>query len=400
MYKELMKSLLLILLTAVLAVIVIAVPFSVAQPSGTSVGGVISSDITWTKSSSPYTLTGNLLVQKGVMLTIQPGVTVNLGSYYIMVNGTLQAIGDDTDPVTFNEGEITFTKYSSNWVESSGTGCIIQNAIINSALTAEITIKIDSSTLTGETTIKKSSIISNNLIQKMCYINSGFVINNRIQNQGIWASSGITITGNTISGTNAGITYSTTFGDEKAHIESNLIVNSKYGIVLSETQGATPNSPVIAHNTITNCSSAIRVIWLGILLPPNPEIVSNNIYGNSEYNVELILDTSRPSDAPSWHPETINATNNWWGTTDTTTIDQLIRDNQDDFYVGTVISSPFLTEPDPKAPTYTAPTTSPTPESTPKSVVPEFPIATITTAAIIAIATTSLLCTRKNRQRV
>ena len=84
------------------SVIVTSTCFVKAQSSGTSVTGIIATDTTWTQADSPYTLIGNILVNNGATLTIQPGTTVNLGSYYLMVNGTLSVIGDSGNPVTFN----------------------------------------------------------------------------------------------------------------------------------------------------------------------------------------------------------------------------------------------------------------------------------------------------------
>ena len=57
----------------------------------TEISRIISSNTTWTKAGSPYSLTGNLLVDNGVTLTIEAGVIINLNSFYITVNGTLQA---------------------------------------------------------------------------------------------------------------------------------------------------------------------------------------------------------------------------------------------------------------------------------------------------------------------
>lgn len=65
--------------------------FSSAQ-TGMSVYGQANSDTTWTQANSPYTLTGIVQVRSGVTLTIQPGVTVNLGTYSLQVNGTLVAM--------------------------------------------------------------------------------------------------------------------------------------------------------------------------------------------------------------------------------------------------------------------------------------------------------------------
>ena len=60
-----------------------------AAQNSTAVNGIINSNATWTKADSPYALTGPVLVNNGVTLTIQPGVTVDLGSYYIVINGTI-----------------------------------------------------------------------------------------------------------------------------------------------------------------------------------------------------------------------------------------------------------------------------------------------------------------------
>jgi heme-binding NEAT domain protein len=92
----------------------------------------------------------------------------------------------------------------------------------------------------------------------------------------------------------------------------------------------------------------------------------------------------------------INAANNWWGTTETATIDQKIYDYNDDFNLGKVNYTPFLTEPNsqavpnPNAPTPTlAPTTPPTssPSKSPTpSQEPQQPDLTIIVGvAIVAV---------------
>ena len=67
---------------------------------------------TWTKANSPYTVIGNIEVQRGRTLTIEPGVVVKFtGPYSLEVGArsTLQAVGSESDPITFtvvdvNEG--------------------------------------------------------------------------------------------------------------------------------------------------------------------------------------------------------------------------------------------------------------------------------------------------------
>ena len=45
---------------------------------GTNVSGVISSNTTWSLANSPYLVTGNVLVNEGVTLSIEPGVIVKI----------------------------------------------------------------------------------------------------------------------------------------------------------------------------------------------------------------------------------------------------------------------------------------------------------------------------------
>jgi len=60
----------------------------------TNISGNIENNATYTTASSPYIVTGNLNVNAGVTLTIEPGVEVRVNDgYYIQVYGTLNASG-------------------------------------------------------------------------------------------------------------------------------------------------------------------------------------------------------------------------------------------------------------------------------------------------------------------
>jgi inner membrane protein involved in colicin E2 resistance len=64
---------------------------------------VISSDVTWTRANSPYTLSSPVTVNSGATLTIEPGVTVNMNSgVYLQVDGTLVARGTHDNNVQIN----------------------------------------------------------------------------------------------------------------------------------------------------------------------------------------------------------------------------------------------------------------------------------------------------------
>jgi len=154
--SQLSVSLILVALLSSSLVLVTIVHFGWAQTSGTnatdtSISGIIASNTTWTQADSPYTLTGNVLVN--ATLTIQAGTVVNLGSYYIEVNETLQAWGNYGSPVTFNGGQIEFTKYSTNWNPLKGSGCIIVLSTLSSSITVDNSPLISHDVISGAISI-------------------------------------------------------------------------------------------------------------------------------------------------------------------------------------------------------------------------------------------------------
>lgn len=331
--------------------------------------GVISSDTTWTKENSPYVLTGPIFIDNGVTLTIEPGVVVDLNNFTIKVNGTLVAKGSTTDSIKFNNGQLTFF-HCAPWSEQTNSGTIIEKALLINVYIKSYSssIKINNNTISGgliqsqvqasdadmnlylmhkkfETTIISNNyitggtaslviealnddIVLNNTIvctqQQLYGINAQYyslVISNTITgSRGYGVLGGKYIAGNTISGFEVGI------GAGDSTITNNLIFNNKRGISI---EGA---GCVIQNNTIVN--NAIGVY------SAKGYINYNNFEDSSEYNIDLEFSESN-----------VNATSNWWGTTDLPVIDQKIRDYNDDFSLGKVDYVPILNEPNTQAKT-------------------------------------------------
>jgi hypothetical protein len=371
------KSLPMVLLTAVIVsglTLVNSAHFGTVQASA-GVIGIITSNTTWTKASSPYDLIGPTAVDKGVTLIIEPGVTVNLGGYYIEVNGTLYARGSSADPIRFNGGRIEFRGSSTSWNEQTGSGSIIENGILSSIVIDinDTSPKINNNSIKGHINGHQGSfIISNNYIVGDGYVavivtglGSPIISNNTVIDNdkqiGIEAGGYSTvISNNTIKGSGGkyGIEGGNYVSDNVVSgffvgiytsidtVERNLVINNTRGIEVG-MHASTIRKNTIANNTVGIFSA-------------KGDINFNNIQDNSEYNVQLDL----------YATGDVNATYNWWGTTDTNAISQKIHDNKNDFNLGTVTFVPFLTEPNPEAiPDPNAPTipTSTPPTSPPSS---------------------------------
>lgn len=184
------------------------IPKAVAQ-SDTNVKGIISQNTTWTQADSPYILTGNTLIENGVTLTIQAGVTVNINSYYIEVNGTLVAIGTSNSMIQFNNGAVTFTGCSTPWNNQTNSGSTIQYAVFNGTSSQEFIIALS------------SELFSNNEVSYPVYVSSGSpIISNNVFTGRAFVGSG----GGAISSPAIQLT------DATAVVSNNVISGAQAGV--------------------------------------------------------------------------------------------------------------------------------------------------------------------------
>jgi parallel beta-helix repeat protein len=383
--------------------------------AATDVNGIISSDTTWTKAGGPYELKGPVAVNQGVTLTIEAGTTINLNTHYIQVNGTLRARGTEAERIIFNVGQIVFTSVSSGWNEQSGSGCIIEKSNFTSGyhgdtlITGDVTIegaspKVASCDIGSVDVAGGSPVISKNVIENINLNGTPQVSENTIEQLHINGGKPV-ISSNTIS-------HITSSGDSASIIQNNHISYSPRGEMGQEspiirlsgeatvcnnyiTGLVTPSGPdpisyglrtigpfytfygievsgnaLISNNIISGCTEASIVVSggnptiqnntlndKGIILKSASTINYNNIQGGITLSQSVTAN--------------VDATNNWWGTTDTSTIDKLIFDFNDDFNLGKVNYMPFLAKTNPNAhPTNSLIKPTPSPSPIPLSPTP------------------------------
>jgi hypothetical protein len=301
-----------------------------------TVGGTLSSDTVWTNDR--VYIANNVIVDTGVTLTIQPGTVVKFNPNRAMVvKGTLIADGTPESPIRFtsaadnpapgdwggwysgNEGGIIFASSSHPaQFDTNGNyqgGSIIRYAIIEYSK--------------GLTLQDAAPFIDNNLIWQNSGSGGAMFYN------GYMGVSQPIISHNRII-SNPGLALNVQQG--QAIVRQNLIANNGGGLFVTDNQTVISNT--ITDNGGGGCDPADGTICLASTTS-STRLTGNNIYANrTAYDVAMRFDAT----------QSINATGNYWGTTDQAMIQSRIYDSNQDLNVGTVNFVPFLTEPEPTAP--------------------------------------------------
>ena len=359
-------------------------PGSVNVSASTDVGGSITSNTTWSKQGSPYIVTSSVLVCEGATLTIEPGVVVRFSSAKGMqIEGELLAQGTEAEPIIFSSNQSS--PAPGDWVNILFTDTSIDatydevgnylNGSIMQHCTVEYTgwgntpaIKIASaSPFIHHCTVTKngyhgiyiagtypdyaSPTISNNTIANnsasphgggiyACYgtptISGNTIVNNSASyGGGIYVFHNTpTISGNTIANNSASDGGGIYAWDGTPTISGNTIVNNSAsdggGIYARECTLTIIGNEITGNSAASSQGGGIHVDKL-----PSP-INYNSIYNNNPCSVY----NTNPQGSPH-----VNATNNWWGTSNETTIQEDIYDWFDDATLGIVDYMPYLTNP-------------------------------------------------------
>jgi len=296
----------------------------------TTVSGIISANTTWAASGNPYNVTGNVMVNTGVTLTIEPGVIVKFDKLKsLQVNGELVARGTSNNNITFTSsstppaagdwGYIFFSDVSTDAVfDAQGnyiSGSVLEYCIVEYAGSG--TNSLGAIQLTSAypfinyCTIRNnniSGIYASGLTEELKITNNTISNNTRAADDmlgndggaGIYVSGGtVTISNNTFSSNS--ITYHGVGGgiftkDGNPIITNNTFINNSaaYDGGALYVQNAT--DAIITHNTIIGNTAqgtgGIYTLWGTATITDN--IIYNNTggmviyYGGATINNNII----------------------------------------------------------------------------------------------------------------
>lgn len=246
-----------------------------------NVTGLIGVDTTWSPTSCDYyVVTGNLIVQQDVTLTLEPGTLVKFDSLKAMtVQGSLIAIGTDIDPIVFTSnspapakgdwGYIHFTDTSADNPTCDNSGSILQYSVVeyaggvNTNENGALRIELSAPCL-------DQNVIGNNKADGIHVWNNGHprITNNNIHSNGILAQQ--------VGG--KGISYSS--GSGGFLISGNTVSdNVGSGIYVNVTGAATISSNTVTNNTASGSGGGIYVSY-----GSNHTISNNTVTGNTAAN--------------------------------------------------------------------------------------------------------------------
>lgn len=308
--------------------------------SGTAVSGGIFANTEWTLANSPYVVTGTVTLFPGYTLTIDPGVQVLFqANTALIVRGQLVAVGTPTQHIIFSSTDATPTTTSWSGIQignqEGGSGNIAYSDI-SYAATA---ISVECCWSGGPLTIQNSGFSNDNValggyagwvttVDHCSFSNNTYAVENAdksISNStftnntyGLYSTERISVASSTFTGNQVAL-----YGG-RATLQYSTVTGNGTG-VQAFFEGFTTSYNTISNNTVG--------VILGEYQGASAPVSENNIYGNTQYNME------------DQGPTNKDVSNNWWGTTDTTAIDASIYDGHDNPSLGLLNYEPILTQP-------------------------------------------------------
>lgn len=350
--------------------------------AATYVSGIIAANTTWTKVNSPYIVNGNLSVDSGYTLTIQPGVEVRVDSTRsITVDGKIIAEGTVLDSIIFTCNSVNpwlngwagisfrikarndtsrFSycriEYAATGIYNAGTSTLVNNSVLRHCSSAAIYLTTPSLPTNCYNAVNKCLITQNDkgvwdsqntpipgllsenniTYNSIGYFaqssNNGMVTTN---NNFFYNGTGVSLQGGNVRGLrfnnfkgNSSMALAVVAGTIYTPVSNNLFIYNDIALWLSDVMTAS-----VANNTIAYNNQGIFHNQNSFNLPnPSGMVISNNCLTN---NVNYNFRENSTVD--------FQATNNWWGDTAIAHIDSFIYDHYDSVALGTVSYLPIQT---------------------------------------------------------
>lgn len=370
--------------------------------SQTYISGSISASDTWVQSNNPYII-GNTIIEAGVTITIEPGVELQFEQdKAIIINGSLYAIGNETDSISFTKN--TSSNWGRLWFKTGSVGelkyCSIEyggdpTILVETGTSFEIMYCNVSNNngcaiYTNDFCTISHNTISNNISTDrgggIRAVGNPNITNNIIYNNTAWEGAGIHSAGSALIDSNIVYQNATSsaggggiYCENGDPIVSNNIVYDNISLydgggIMCTNNGTIINNTVYG-NSATNRGGGLR-FGNGDYLVSNNYIYDNtagsgsSIYTDDGYTFEIycntIIDSSlepiviwrhqnnadiyiRNNDllisSPGLYyesPFNILADSNYWGTTVPAEIEEIIYDFNEDFNFGIVSYMPYL----------------------------------------------------------
>lgn len=269
-------------------------------------GGAISGTIVWTPGipSQPYVISStDLTVTSGSKLIISAGTELRFGTgRRITVSGSLVVNGTSANPVVFTSNATSKVRGDWQGISIAGSGSTISYATVEYASTGL--------TVNGVATLLRNSSIRYFSMYGINVTGAG--------------ASGTQLQNNLVDNLNDSGTCVYLL-DTSPSLAGNTLQNCSTGLNITMSAAGTMSPTVTGNNVITsNGSRGIYVTGSGSYLP-SPVITGNQIFGNVGFDFYV------ENFSVGGSALLLNASSNWWGTTDPSTIALKIRDFTDVF---------------------------------------------------------------------
>jgi len=214
-----------------------------------NVSGTISEDTVWTAANSPYVLTNNIIISKGVTLTVEAGTVIESPSYRITVNGTLNANGTARSPVVFTTPDEATPDYWS-YLSVGSTGVMNLNYTeVRYAGSSDYAIFSS-----GYANITNSKVLC---AEEGGVSNSGEMDLNytdieALDGYGIYNTGKISVTNSSISGNYKHVIYNVSTSGDVLLTDNQIIGTGKSGSAGIYLYRCSGGNLTLSNNTITN----------------------------------------------------------------------------------------------------------------------------------------------------